>query len=116
MDHQLVPVQRTVLLLAAEELASLAEARDLHMCEERLHVPEAGALEPPPSPSGPTAPPPQCAPAPQDLNETLPLDPEVVQLNQFIRQVTNNTVVNLTESYYCMDCSVRESVIFGQKS
>ena len=121
MDHQLVPVQRVVLLLPAEDRDSLQdEPRDLHICEESLNVPGAGQRDlPPPSPS-PTAPPAQCAQTPEDstedpeaedLNDTsTPTDPEVVQLNQFIREVVTKTEVDALESYYCMSCSLREAL------
>ena len=85
-----------------------------------MEVPEVRQGDHRPSPS-PTVPPLQCASTPEDSaedpNATQMWDPEVVQLNQFIRQVTTNTEFDplALESYYCMDCSVRESVIFGQE-
>ena len=135
MDHQLVPVQRTVLLLPAEDRAGLPEPRDLHICEERLEIPEVseGDAPLPPSAHGPTAPTSQCAQGPTDPSSqcapgptapssqwsppsddpdaTLPLDPEVAQLNHYLSQVVTQTEVDVMEPYTCMDCSVREVVM-----
>ena len=99
MDHQLVPVQRTVLLLPAEDRAGLPEPRGLHMCEESLDVPEVREGDAPLPPS-PTAPSSQCAPS--------TVDPEVAQLNHLL----SNTEVDMMEPYTCMDCGVSDIVMF----
>ena len=65
-------------------------------------------LRPPPPPS-PTAPASQCAPDPT-LDETVPLDPEVIAINNFVSQA-HGLQVNLEEQYYCMDCAMLQSVI-----
>ena len=103
MDHQLVPVQRTVLLLPAEDRAGLPEPRGLHMCEESLDVPEVREGDAPLPPS-PTAPSSQCAPS--------TVDPEVAQLNHFLREVISHTEVDMMEPYTCMDCGVSDVVMF----
>ena len=109
MDHQLVPVQRLVLLLPKEEYDNLpTETPGLHLCEEELIV--SGSLlhsSPPPSP---TAPPTQCAP---DLNHSE--DHEVVKLNTFLSFAINNVVVDIEEPYYCMECGLKEAIIYGDK-
>ena len=103
LDHQLVPVQRTVLLLPAEDRASLPEPRGLHMCEESLDVPEVREGDAPLPPS-PTAPSSQCAPS--------TVDPEVAQLNHFLREVISHTEVDMMEPYTCTDCGVSDVVMF----
>ena len=107
MDHQLVPVQRLVLLLPKEEYDSLpTETPGLHLCEEDLIV--SGAQLPSSPPPSPTAPPTQCAP---DTNHSK--DHEVIKLNTFLSFAINNVVVDIEEPYHCMDCGLREAFIYG---
>ena len=113
MDHQLVAVQPLVLLLPKEQQDQLpAEEPGLHVCEETLQVPdhhEDLATAPPPPPS-PTAPASQCAPDPT-LDETVPLDPEVIAINSFVTQALS-LQVNLEEQFYCIDCALLQSNIW----
>ena len=110
MDHQLVAVQRLVLLLPKEQQDQLpAEEPGLHVCEETLQVPDhhedlATARPPPPSPTAPAS---HCAPDPT-LDETVPLDPEVIAVNSFVTQALS-LQVNLEEQFYCMDCALLQS-------
>ena len=66
-------------------------------------------LRPPPPPS-PTAPASQCAPD-LTLDETVPLDPEVIAVNCFVTQALS-LQINLEEQFYCMDCVLLQSNIW----
>ena len=142
MDHQLVPIQRTVLLLPAEDLASLPEPRELHLCEESTEVPGLGPGDAPPRPPVSHSSSSQCA-STSPSSTTSQRDPgsasqeaevsesasqeaevsgsasqeaedsEVASLSHFINQVVTNTTVDLMEPFLCSDCGVREVVMYS---
>ena len=137
MDHQLVSIQRTVLLLPAKDLASLPEPRELHLCEESTEVPGLGPGDAPPRPPVSHSSSSQCAsPLPSPPISTFPPsqlgpssasqeaevsssasqeaeDSEVASLSHFINQVVTNTTVDLLEPFLCSDCGVREVVMYS---
>ena len=95
LDHQMVPVQRLVMLLPVEEQAHLEPASDqLHICDETFRVPAAG----------------QSLPSAAQQEPDLDTDHHSARvINSFAVQ---HAAAQHPGNFYCWECEVRENVLY----
>ena len=104
LDEQIVPIQRLVLLLPAEQLEDLPEAsEDVHVCEEELRVPQVfrPAAQSPLQP-GPTA------PTNADSEPPGPTESRSDLAMNFFRAMCEDVTSSPESRFLCWQCDTRE--------